>query len=236
MLKAVLFDCDGVLVDTERDGHRVAFIQAFQQKGYDFEWDTDLYGELLKIAGGKERMKHFFSQRGYPADVTDPDAFIKEMHLTKTDAFMNIIDTGQLPLRPGIARIVDEIIAAGLRVAVCSTSNVKAVTLVVERMLGEERKQHFNIYAGDMVEKKKPAPDIYNMAKEDMGLLPEECIVIEDSRNGLLAAKAAGMKCVVTISSYTHNEDFTEADRVVSELGDEPNVQVTVNDLKQIAG
>jgi HAD superfamily hydrolase (TIGR01509 family) len=236
MLKAVLFDCDGVLVDTERDGHRVAFNQAFQQKGYNTEWDTELYGELLKIAGGKERMKHYFSQHGYPDGITDTDAFIKEMHLAKTEAFMNIIDTGQLPLRPGIARIVDEIINAGLRIAVCSTSNVKAVTLVVERMLGEERRKHFNIYAGDMVEKKKPAPDIYNMAKEDMNLLPEECVVIEDSRNGLLAAKAAGMKCVVTKSSYTEDEDFSEADKIVSELGDEPKVQITVDDLKNITG
>lgn len=235
MLKAVLFDCDGVLVDTERDGHRVAFNHAFQQMGINVEWDIPLYGELLKIAGGKERMIHYFSQRGYPASVTNPDEFIKKLHKTKTEAFMNIIDTGQLPLRPGIARIVDEIIAAGLQIAVCSTSNEKAVTLVVERMLGNERKKHFRIFAGDMVAMKKPAPDIYNMAKTAMGLQADECVVIEDSRNGLLAAKTAGMKCLVTKSSYTLNEDFTEADCVVDELGDNP-VQITVNDLSNLIG
>lgn len=230
MLKAVFFDCDGVLVDTERDGHRVAFNQAFQQLGINVEWDIPLYGELLKIAGGKERMMHYFSQHGYPASVTNPDEFIKQLHKTKTEAFMNIIDAGQLPLRPGIARIVDEIISAGLHIALCSTSNEKAVSLVVERMLGNERKKHFRIFAGDMVAKKKPAPDIYNMAKTDYDVQADNCVVIEDSRNGLLAAKAAGMKCVITKSSYTQDEDFSEADRVVDELGDEP-VQININDL-----
>ncbi len=234
MLKAVLFDCDGVLVDTERDGHRVAFNQAFQQKGLGIEWDVELYGELLQIAGGKERMKHFFQQNGYPEGITDQDAFIKEMHQIKTDAFMNIIDTGQLPLRPGVARLVDEIIADGLQIAVCSTSNVRAVTLVVERMLGEGRQEHFKIFAGDMIEKKKPAPDIYNLAKTEMGLNAKDCVVIEDSRNGLLAAKAAEMKCLVTKSSYTRDEDFSEADKVVDELGDPPAVKISIRELNSL--
>jgi len=235
MLKAVLFDCDGVIVDTELDGHRVAFNQAFVQKGIESEWDAELYGELLLIAGGKERMKHYFAQRGYPDSAADQEEFIKDLHKTKTGCFMNIIDSGQLPLRPGVARLVDEIITEGLQVAVCSTSNIHAVTLVVERMLGAERKKHFSIFAGDMVKHKKPAPDVYNLALENMNLKPEDCIIIEDSRNGLLAAKAAGIKCVVTKSSYTQNEDFSEAAMIVSELGDLPNVQVSVEDLRRIA-
>ena len=148
---------------------------------------------------------------------------------------MNIIDSGQLPLRAGVKRLVDEAIAANLTLAVCSTSNERAVNLVVERLLGPERKEKFSaILAGDVVSKKKPDPEIYNLAKKHRGLAPEECVVVEDSRNGLIAAKEAGMKCLVTISSYTGDEDFTEADKIVSELGDLPDVKIKLEALGQI--
>ena len=237
MLQAVIYDCDGVLVDTERDGHRVAFNRAFAAKGYDFEWSVQKYGELLEVAGGKERMRHFFEQAGWPDDVTDRDTFIKQMHKLKTDLFMEIIGGGELPLRPGVARLVDEIIEADLTLAVCSTSDERAVNLVVEKMLGPQRKAHFDaILAGDVVSKKKPDPEIYNLAGERLGLARHECVVIEDSRNGLLAAKAAAMYCVITTNEYTEGEDFAQADLVVSELGDPPNVQVNLETLRDIVG
>jgi len=138
MLKALIFDCDGVLADTERDGHRVAFNRAFAQKGFDVEWDVDLYGRLLQIAGGKERMRHYFDQHGWPPAVADRDALIAELHHLKTDLFMQIIESGQMPLRPGVKRLVDEAIAANVALAVCSTSNERAVNLTVERLLGPE--------------------------------------------------------------------------------------------------
>ena len=235
-MKALIFDCDGVLVDTEKDGHRVAFNTAFKEKGYDFEWDVPLYGELLKIAGGKERMRHYFDNYGWPDGTTDKDEYIKEMHKLKTDIFMNIIESGQLPLRPGIKRLIDEAIANDIILAVCSTSNERAVNLVVEKLLGDERKVKFQeILAGDVVSKKKPDPEIYNLAKERLGLNGNECIVIEDSRIGLLAAKAAGMHCVITTNCYTENEDFSEADVICSELGDPPNISVTLSGLKKIS-
>ncbi|MCX8036909.1 MAG: HAD family hydrolase [Candidatus Sumerlaeia bacterium] len=235
MLKALIFDCDGVIVDTERDGHRVAFNRAFAALGLPHEWSVELYGELLKIAGGKERMKHYFDQVGWPPGATDRDALIKELHQRKTDLFMQIIESGQLPLRPGVKRLVDEALCEGIALAVCSTSNERAVHTVLATMLGPERKARFAaVLAGDVVKKKKPDPEIYHLARERLGVQSAECVVIEDSRNGLLAAKAAGMFCVITTNGYTEAEDFREADAVFPELGDPPNVRVTLKDLQRL--
>ncbi len=235
LMKAIIFDCDGVLADTERDGHRVAFNKAFEKKGCATEWGVELYGKLLEVSGGKERMRHYFDSHGWPIDIEDKDAFIKELHKLKTDFFMQIIESGELPLRPGVARLIDEAIAADVTLAVCSTSHERAVNLVAEKLLGSERKARFSaILAGDVVSKKKPDPEIYNLASERLGLEPSECVVIEDNRNGLLAAKAAGMYCVITTNGYTKDEDFTEADLVVSELGDPPNIQVTLENIRNI--
>lgn len=232
-MRALLFDCDGVLVETERDGHRVAFNQAFAAKGLEAEWSVPVYGELLKIAGGKERMRYYFDQQGWPARVTDKAALIQELHHLKTDFFMRIVESGQLPLRSGIMRLVDEAIAAGVELAVCSTSNERAVTSIVRTLLGPERREKFAIFAGDIVPHKKPAPDIYNLTRERMGLEPAECVVVEDSCNGLLAAKAAGMRCVVTKSSYSREEDFHGADLVVDELGDPPANCLTLAEMRR---
>ncbi|GJP34526.1 hypothetical protein CLOM_g18963 [Closterium sp. NIES-68] len=224
--EALLFDCDGVLVDTERDGHRVSFNQAFEEKGLGVTWDVPLYGELLKIGGGKERMTHYFDGVGWPAaaptDATERAAFVAGLHKSKTALFMELVETGALPLRPGVARLIDEALAAGVQVAVCSTSNEKAVGAIVRVMLGEERAQHMRIFAGDVVPKKKPDPAIYNLAASTLNLNPARCVVIEDSHIGLTAAKAAGMTCVVTKSGYTADEDFSAADAVFDAIGDSP--------------
>ncbi len=233
-LRALIFDCDGVLAETERDGHRVAFNRMFAAKAYEIEWDVALYKELLKVGGGKERMRHYFDQTSWPAGIRDKDALIKELHQLKTAYYMDMVESGQLPVRPGVVRLVDEALAAGVKLAVCSTSNEKAVNAVVETLLGPERHAKFNvILAGDIVSKKKPDPEIYTLALNRLHLEPAECVVVEDNRNGLLAAKGAGMYCVVTTNGYTEDEDFSEADLVVSELGDPPDVQV---DLAVIRG
>jgi HAD superfamily hydrolase (TIGR01509 family) len=235
-MQALIFDCDGVLVDTERDGHRVAFNQAFAALGIDAEWDVPTYGQLLLIGGGKERMRHYFETRGWPAGRSEShDELIAALHKTKTDFFTDIIASGQLPLRPGISRLVDEAIAAGIRLGVCTTSAPKAIDGVLD-LFGSERKARFEfVHAGDVVKKKKPDPEIYELAKQSLGLPESECIVIEDSRNGLLAATGAGLPCLITISAYTADEDFKEAAMIVPELGDAPNVRVTLDDLARLA-
>jgi len=234
-MKAIIFDCDGVLVDTERDGHRVAFNRAFAAMGIDAEWDVALYAELLLIGGGKERMRHYFEKYGWPEDRSEThDELIVALHKKKTEIFTDIIASGQLPLRPGVQRIVDEAIAAGVRLGVCTTSAPKAIDGVLD-LFGPERKAKFEfVHAGDIVSRKKPDPEIYELAKKTLGLPPSDCIVIEDSRNGLLAATGAGFPTLITVSTYTGGEDFSEAAAVVPELGDVPNVRVTLEDLARL--
>lgn len=235
-MQALIFDCDGVLVDTERDGHRVAFNEAFAQADLGVSWDVELYGKLLQIAGGKERMRHFFDARGWPeAAGDDRDAFLAGMHKSKTQIFSELISAGQLPLRAGVLRLVDEAIAAGARLGVCTTSNPKSIDAVLD-LMGPERKRMFEfVLAGDIVSRKKPDPEIYDMAKARLGLPTSECIVIEDSRNGLLAAVGAGLPCFVTTSTYTVDEEFSEAVGVAPELGDPPNPVVTLDQLSALA-
>jgi len=238
MIKALIFDCDGVLVDTERDGHRVGFNRAFEQMGIDAEWDVPLYGKLLLVAGGKERMRAYFDEYGWPAGADSEearDALIRELHKLKTEITANLVTEGGLPLRPGISRIVDEAIAAGVRLGICTTSNPRFIDAVLD-LFGPERKARFDfVHAGDVVSRKKPDPEIYELAKQSLGLPAHECMVIEDSRNGLLAARGAGLPTLITTSTYTVDEDFTGAVKVVPELGDEPTVNVTLADLGELA-
>lgn len=235
--EALLFDCDGVLVDTEAEGHRVAFNEAFQQRGLSHEWGLEQYGQLLEIGGGKERMDAYFSScadREPWASVTDPEqrkAFLKQLHELKTDIFNELIETGRLPLRPGVKRLVGEAIDAGVKVAVCSTSNERAVSNIVRVMLGEEVARVMRVFAGDVVSKKKPAPDIYLLASAELGVAPARCVVVEDSRIGLAAARAAGMRCVVTESYYTKGEDFAAADAVFDCIGEAGEERFSLHDL-----
>mmetsp|Transcript_15229 Transcript_15229/g.28662 ORF Transcript_15229/g.28662 Transcript_15229/m.28662 type:complete len:288 (+) Transcript_15229:112-975(+) len=235
-LEAILFDCDGVLADTERDGHRPAFNRAFKNNGIDEEWDVELYGKLLEVGGGKERMTAHWNEVGWPNVIPEESRAekVKALHLEKTDIFMDMIGEGSIPLRPGVLRLVDEAIENGVRLAVCSTSNEKAVSNLVKTLMGDERRAKFEIFAGDMVKKKKPAPDVYNMAVDAMGLDKSRCVVVEDTNIGLGAALAAGIKCIVTKSSHSAKEDFTGASMVVDELGDDPDNGVTLQTLTSL--
>jgi len=219
-IKAIFFDQDGVIIDTERDGHRVSFNMIFKEFGYGFEWDVDYYQELLQVAGGKERMKHHLNTRGFGKEVKpeEVDELIKSMHKRKTALFIELIESGQLPLRPGIHRFMKEAMSAGLLLGVCTTSNEQAANAIAYKILSDIK---FNfVLAGDIVSKKKPDPEIYNLGLSKANLKSEEVIVIEDSRNGVLAGKAAGMRVVATTNLYTEKEDLSNADLIVTCLGD----------------
>ena len=219
-IKAVFFDQDGVIIDTERDGHRVSFNMTFKEYGFTDEWSVDYYHELLQIAGGKERMKHHAQTKGFSKRIPEEelDELVKAMHKRKTALFVELIETGKLPLRPGIHRLMKEAMEAGLKIAVCTTSNEKAAKAVTEKVLSDIK---FDlVLAGDVVSNKKPDPEIYNLALSKLRLKPEECFVVEDSKNGVKAAKAAGLYCVVTTNGYTEKEDVSTGDIIVTCLGD----------------
>lgn len=219
-IKAVFFDQDGVIIDTERDGHRVSFNMTFKEFGFSDEWSVEYYHELLQIAGGKERMKHHWKTKGFSKPLTEEeiDVLVKDMHKRKTALFVELIETGKLPLRPGIHRFMKEAMEAGLKVGVCTTSNEQAAKAITEKILTDI---HFEIVlAGDVVEKKKPDPEIYNLALSKLGLTPDEVFVVEDSKNGVKAAKASGAKVIVTTNHYTEKEDVEAGDVIVSCLGD----------------
>ncbi len=224
-MPALIFDCDGVLADTERDGHRPAFNETFAEVGLPVRWSPEEYGVKLKIGGGKERMAslltdEFVRANRLPADADGQKELLADWHRRKTARYKEMVKAGRLPARPGIARIVDEALAAGWTLAVASTSAEESVVAVLEHAVGATNAAKFAVFAGDIVPAKKPDPAIYLLALERLGISPADAIVIEDSRNGLLAAVGAGLRCVVTVSSYTQDEDMSEAVLVLSSLGD----------------
>jgi HAD superfamily hydrolase (TIGR01509 family) len=222
----LIFDCDGVLADTERDGHRPAFNQTFREFGLPVEWSEEEYGRKLQIAGGKERMASeltpdFIRANGLPEDPDGQAAELARWHKRKTEIYTDMVVAGRLPTRPGIRRIIDQAQDAGCTLAVASTSAEPSVRAILDQAVGPERAARFDlVLAGDIVPRKKPAPDIYLLAIERLAVPAAEALVIEDSRNGLLAAQGAGLRCVMTVNGYTEEEDNSEAILVVSSLGD----------------
>jgi HAD superfamily hydrolase (TIGR01509 family) len=234
---ALVFDCDGVLADTERYGHLPAFNAAFEELGLPVRWSEDEYAEKLKIGGGKERMASLFSdaefvrEAGIPPDEDSRSSLLATWHKTKTAWFKKLVADGRIPGRPGVARVITAALDAGWTVAVASTSAEESVRAVLEHAVGADVAQRVPVFAGDVVPAKKPDPAIYDLTVESLGLDRADTLVVEDSRNGLLAATGAGLACLVTVNGYTRDEAFDEAVLVVSELGDpgRPPVEVLVN-------
>lgn len=222
MLKALLFDVDGTLADTERDGHRIAFNAAFREYGLDWDWDVALYGKLLAVTGGKERMRYYVE--AFRPDYSKPadfDVLVVELHQAKTRHYTRMLAEGGIPLRPGVKRLLQEARTAGLIMGVATTTTPENVTALLRHSLAEDGADWFAVIAaGDIVPAKKPAPDIYIWAMEQLGLSSGECLAVEDSRNGIRSSQAAGLKTIVTVNDYTRDDDFTGALAVLSDLGE----------------
>lgn len=225
-LQALLFDVDGTLADTERDGHRVAFNAAFAEAGLDWHWSEQLYGELLAVTGGKERIRHYLAtcrpDYQLPADA---DSFIAGLHGAKTRHYTELLGRGEIPLRPGVERLLGAAREAGLRLAIATTTTPENVTALLANTLGEAAIGWFEVIAaGDIVPAKKPAPDIYVYAMQQMGVEPAQCMAFEDSHNGVLAVRGADIRTLlITTNGYTREDDFGGASAVLDQLGEPGN-------------
>jgi len=229
-LEALIFDVDGTLADTERDGHRVAFNQAFKEAGLDWDWSVELYGELLQVTGGKERIqlyveKFLKNDFAFKGDITE---FAAGLHKRKTHFYLELLQSGAIPLRPGVERLINEARAAGLRLAIATTTTPENVTYLLSATLGKESIDWFEVIAaGDIVPAKKPAPDIYTWAMEQMDIQPDACLAFEDSLNGIKSSLGANLKTLITVNGYTKDDDFSGAVLVLDQYG-EPESAFTV--------
>lgn len=224
VVKAIIFDVDGTLADTE-DAHRIAFNKAFAENNLGWNWDVALYGRLLEVTGGKERIKHFI-ETCLP-DFVKPDdyeGFIRNLHAVKTGYYTAMLHEGLIPLRPGIKELILDAHRNGIVLAIATTTSPENVAVLLKVGLGGDWADYFSANGcGDVVQYKKPAPDIYDWVLRELELNPADCIAIEDSRNGLRSALSAGIKTYITTNPYTSKQDFTGAAAVFDDLRDLQN-------------
>ena len=220
-IEALIFDVDGTMADTE-EAHRVAFNLAFQRYRLGWVWKPPEYRELLKVTGGKERLASYIAT----LQLTDAERrhlhlMVPDIHAEKTRFYSAFVADGAVPLRDGVARLLDEALAAGCRLAIASTTTAVNIDALLQATLGARGRDMFSTIAcGDQVRAKKPAPDIYLLALNGLALPPESAIAFEDSTNGLRAAHAAGLRTVVTPNYWTESGDFSDATLLLPSLGD----------------
>lgn len=217
-LKALLFDVDGTLADTE-EAHRWAFNNAFAEFSLGWVWDKELYAKLLAIAGGKVRIRHYMEQSGQSHH--DAEDLVDRLHERKTRIYGDLLAEGNIPLRPGVKRLILEARDQGLRLGIATTTSPANITALFNNTIGPKALSWFDaIGAGGRVDNLKPAPDIYRCVLSMLGLDASDCLAIEDSSNGLKACRGAGIGTVITTTSYTENEDFSGAVAVLDGLGE----------------
>jgi len=225
-LEAVIFDVDGTIADTERHGHRVAFNLAFERLGLPYRWDEEEYGRLLETPGGEHRLRSYLTARGLPGE--EAASLARDLHRLKQTIFLDLMRQGAAPLRAGIDRLLDELAAAGIRVAVATTAGRAWVGELLGTLLGPERAARFEtVVTGEDVARRKPDPEVYLIVLERLGCAAGSTVAIEDSEAGVAAAKAAGLACLAVRNGYTLHHDLSLAGLVVEDIGG-PGVPATV--------
>lgn len=223
-LQALIFDVDGTLAETE-EVHRAAFNRAFEEQGLGWLWDRALYKRLLDVTGGKERLRYWlegpFAAPGRDEMLARADLgeWIAAMHKRKTALYTEMIDARAVDLRPGVATLIDAAREAGVRLAISTTTSLPNIESLLAATLGTTWRDVFPVIAaGDQVKAKKPAPDVFLLALERLGLPADACMALEDSENGIHSAQAAGLGVVITTSVYTADQVFPGALTVVGAL------------------
>lgn len=234
-LRAMLFDLDGTLAETEAFGHRPSYNDAFRALGLQFRWSERLYKRLLERPTGKDRLLHYLKRYepelgGHAEAVAEnPEAWVDQVHALKSQHFDQRLKQGQVPLRPGIARLLQETSDAGLRLAVVTNASARTIKSFLQHGLGKELAARVSlIVGGESGLARKPAPDLYRHALGKLKLAPYECIAIEDSEMGLAAASAAGIPTIITRNTETLSQDFLGAALVLDHLGDPAEHAVVV--------
>lgn len=221
MLKALIFDVDGTLADTE-NAHRAAFNAAFAEVGRDWVWDEALYTRLLEVSGGKERILHYW--RSIQPDLKDIGGAgvrdtVARIHEIKTAAYERAVQEGAVQLRPGVLRLIESAWAAGLRLAIATTTSPVNIAALLRAAIGPEWPHFFQVVEdASTAPEKKPNPQVYLQLLRRLGLTGSECLAFEDSANGLRAATSAGLATLITPNAYTAHQDFRGALRVLPDL------------------
>jgi HAD superfamily hydrolase (TIGR01509 family) len=211
-LKALLWDVDGTLAETERDGHRVAFNLAFEDFGLGFRWDDARYGELLRVAGGRERLVADLEQRGEPASAEARETLATQVHERKNAYYGELVRDGRLELRPGVRELMDECDASGIAMGITTTTGEDNLDALLTRQLDADWRERFaTIVNGDHVAQKKPDPEVFERAIAELGIEPSAAVAIEDSPDGADAARRGGVPVIVTRSRYFRDAGFEGA-------------------------
>lgn len=220
VLQGIIFDVDGTLADTE-EIHRQAFNRAFSEFDCDWQWSCDEYRGLLAVSGGRERIRQYLEQRGVPGGGARLSELAADMHRRKSALYRELLAGTGIRLRPGVARLMREAGARGVRLGVATSSSRSNFETLLRATLGNGSIDAFHtVVTCDVVEEKKPSPAVYQRAVSGLGASPSHCVAIEDTRNGNLAALAAGLKTVITTHSFTLDNDFSGAALIVDRLGE----------------